>query len=80
MSYSLLRQMFWSDTLSLNKMNKYCGSRLNCSSICKSSSCHAINTDIPDPLLPPLPIVHYFGLVFQATSSIGTELLYVCSN
>ena len=25
-----------------------------------SSSCHAIRTDIPDPLLPPIPIVHRF--------------------
>ena len=41
-----------------------------------SSSCHTISTDIPDPLLPPLPIVHCFWQVLRATSHIGTELLY----
>ena len=45
-----------------------------------SSSCHAISTDIPDPLSPPLPIVHYPWQVFRATSSIHTELLYKCSS
>ena len=40
-----------------------------------SSSSHAISTDIPDPLSPPLPIVHRFRQVFRATSRIGTELL-----
>ena len=44
------------------------------------SSCCAISTDISDPLLPPLPIVHCFWQVIRATSSIGTELLYVCSS
>ena len=37
-----------------------------------------ISTDIPDPLLPPLPIVHCIWQVLRATSSICTELLYVC--
>ena len=45
-----------------------------------SSSCHAISTDIPDPLSPPLPIVHCFRQVFRATSRIDTELLYVGSS
>ena len=45
-----------------------------------SSSCRVISMDIPDPLLPPLPIVHFFLLVFRATSRIGTELLYVGSS
>ena len=45
-----------------------------------SSSCCAISTDIPDPVLPPLPIVHYFRQVFRATSCISTELLYVGSS
>ena len=42
-----------------------------------SSSCCTISMNIPDPLLPPLPIVHSFWQVFWATSHIGTELLYV---
>ena len=41
---------------------------------------HAINTDIPDPLLPTLPIIHFFRQVFRATSRIYTELLYVGSS
>ena len=45
-----------------------------------SSSWHAINTDIPDPLSPPFPIVHCFQQVFRTTSRIYTELLYVGSN
>ena len=45
-----------------------------------SSSCHAISTDIPKPLSPPLPIVHCFRQVLRATSRIGTELLYVGSS
>ena len=45
-----------------------------------SSSCHAINTDISDSLSPPFPIVHCFWQVIRATSSIGTELLYLCSS
>ena len=42
-----------------------------------SSSCRTISTDIPDLLLPLLPIVHRFWLVLRATSCILTELLYV---
>ena len=45
-----------------------------------SSSCCAISMDIPDPLLPPLLIIHCFWQVLRATSSIGTELLYVGSS
>ena len=45
-----------------------------------SSSCHAISIDIPDPLSPPLPIVHCYWQVLRATSSIGTELLHVSSS
>ena len=45
-----------------------------------SSSCRAPTTDILDPLLPLLPIVHRFWQVFRATSRILTELLYVCSS
>ena len=46
----------------------------------RSSSCRAISTDIPDPLSPPLPIVHRFRQVLGATSRIYTEQLYVCSS
>ena len=47
----------------------------------KSSSWrHAISTDIPDSLSPPLPIVHCFRQVFRVTSRTGTELLYVGSS
>ena len=42
-----------------------------------SSSCRAASTDIPDPLLPLLPIVHCFWQVLRATSRMLTELLYV---
>ena len=45
-----------------------------------SSSCCAASTDIPDPLSLLLPIVHRLWHVFRATSSILTELLYVCSS
>ena len=41
------------------------------------SPCCAISMDIPDPLSPPLPIVHCFWQVFWAISPIGIELLYV---
>ena len=41
-----------------------------------SSSCRTTSTDIPDPLSPPLPIVHLLWLVFRATSRILTKLLY----
>ena len=43
------------------------------------SSC-AISADIPDPLLPLLPIVHRFWKVLRATSHILTELLNVGSS
>ena len=45
-----------------------------------SSSCRATSTDIPDPLLPLLPIVHCSWQVLRATSRIFTELLYVASS
>ena len=45
-----------------------------------SSSYRAASTDILDPLSPLLPIVHRLWQVFRATSSILTELLYVCSS
>ena len=45
-----------------------------------SSSCRAASTDLPDPLSPPVSIVHRSREIFQATSCIGTELLYVGSS
>ena len=48
--------------------------------ISSPSSFHAASTDLPDSLLPPISIVHRSREVFQATSSIGTELLYVGSS
>ena len=33
--------------------------------------------DLPNPLPPPLSIIHYFRQVFKAMSCIGTELLNV---
>ena len=45
-----------------------------------SASCHAISTDISDPLSPPHPIVHRFQQVLRATPRIYTELLYVSSS
>ena len=44
-----------------------------------SSSCRTISTDIPDPLSPPLPIVHRIRQVLKATPRILTELLHVGS-
>ena len=43
-----------------------------------SSSCRTASTDIPNPLLPLLPIIHRLWQVFRATSYILTELLCVC--
>ena len=45
-----------------------------------SSSCRAASTDLPDPLSPPVSIVHCSWEVFKATSCIGTELLYIRSS
>ena len=42
-------------------------------------SCHAASTDLPDLLSPPVTIVHPSREVFQATSCIDTELLYIGS-
>ena len=44
-----------------------------------SSSCCAADTDLPNPLLPPISTVHHSRTVFQATSGISTELLYIGS-
>ena len=45
-----------------------------------SSSCHAASTDLPDPLSPPISIVHHSREVFMATFCIGTELFCIGSN
>ena len=45
-----------------------------------SSSCHAGSRNLPDPLSPPVSIVHRSQEVFQATSCIGRELLYIGSS
>ena len=44
-----------------------------------TSSCLATSTNHPDPLLP-LVSVHHSQVVLQATSRIGTELLYIGSS
>ena len=44
-----------------------------------SSSFHATSTDFPDPLPPPVSIVHHSREVFQSPPCISTELLYVGS-
>ena len=45
-----------------------------------SSSCHAASTDLPDPLSPPVSVVHCAREIFKTTSCIGTELLYIGSS
>ena len=45
-----------------------------------SLSCVSISTGIPDPLPPPISIIHRSRLVFKYTSCIGTDLLYVGSS
>ena len=44
------------------------------------SSIAPSSTDLDDPLLPHVSIVHYSREVFHATSYIGTELLYIGSS
>ena len=45
-----------------------------------ASSCRPASMDLPDPLLPPISIIHHSQEVLQATSFIGTELLYIGSH
>ena len=45
-----------------------------------SSSCRAARTDLPDPLSPPVSIVHRSREVFKAIYCIGTELLNIGSS
>ena len=44
------------------------------------ASCRSVSIDLPGPLSPPVSIVHCSREVFQATSCIGTELLYISSS
>ena len=59
---------------------KYCFWTIYLFLISSSSSCHAASTDLPDPLSPPVSIVHRSREVFLAISCIGTELLYIGSS
>ena len=45
-----------------------------------SSSYHAASMDLPDPLSPPVSIVHRSREIFKAISCIGTVLLYIGSS
>ena len=45
-----------------------------------SSLCRSAITDLPDPLPPPVSIIHRSWQVFKATSCISTELLYIGSS
>ena len=45
-----------------------------------SSSSRAASMDLLDPHSSPISIVHHFREVFQATSCISTELLYIGSS
>ena len=62
------------------KLNCWCNIEIHETISSSSPYCHAISTDIPDPSSPPLPIFNCFRKVFQATSRICTELLYVGSS
>ena len=46
----------------------------------KILSCRDASTNLPDPLLPPVSIIHCSQEVFKAISCIGTELLYIDSS
>ena len=48
--------------------------------VCLSSSYHAASIHLPDPLSPPVSIIHCSQEVFKAISCIGTELLYIDSS
>ena len=45
-----------------------------------STSCHTTITDLPDPISPPIFIIHQSREAFKAISCIGTELLYIDSS
>ena len=82
LGYVLSHKLLWKTKLALvGNFSKFktlkCFSNLSSS---LSSSCHAINTDIPDPLSPPFYIVSRFRQVLKFISRICTELLYVGSS
>ena len=52
----------------------------SCSTRMSSSSCQAACPDLPDPISPPICIVHRSRAVFQANFCIGTELLNIGSS
>ena len=54
--------------------------KISLSSPSSSSSCCAAGMDLPDPLSSLVSIVHCSQEVFQVTSCIGTELLYIGSS
>ena len=75
--------MMWLIVLSLSLHNQhllFCCKLLIFALISSSSSCHAASTDLPDPLLPCVSIVHHSQEVFQATFWFSTELLYIGSS
>ena len=52
----------------------------NCLKSSSSSSCPAASTDPPDPLTPPISIVHCPQEVFKVISYTGAVLLYIGSS
>ena len=70
------RDLFLSNTINSIYSSSFVCTHLNGS----LSSCHAISTDISDPLSPHLPIVHCFRQILRATFHMGQELLYAGSN
>ena len=76
---SFLHLKKYDETFS-NETLRRCTNNFLCQISSSSSSCRASSTDIPDPLTPPLPIVHRFWQVLRATSRILSKLLYVGSS
>ena len=85
---------FQESTTILNACTKKSGNLLNApriyiyiyiyiythSHISSSSSCCAASTDLPDPLSPPISIIHGSQEVFKTISCIGTELFDIDSS
>ena len=61
---------------SLNNVREYVGYQRRGS----TSSCRATSSDLPDPLSPPMSIVHCSREVFKVISRSGTELLSIGSS
>ena len=68
---SPLRSSVWNELL--RRLNSITSSwkRRTSQFTSSSSSCHAADTGIPDPLSPLLPIIHPFWQVFKATFRIS---------